>query len=251
MAKRLQGKVALISGAASGIGAACARAFVEEGARVVVADIARERGEHIASELLASTGEQCATFVPLDVTEASQWALAVEQAEQRFGGLHILVSCAGVCSMAGLLDENEAGWNHTVAVNQTGTWNGMRAAVPAMRRSGGGSIILISSIWGRVGTAGATAYQATKAAVVQLAKAAAAELASADIRANAILPGIIDTPFLAVLTPEQRAAITGTSLLGREGTPREIGLAATYLASDESSYVTGTELVIDGGYMTC
>jgi len=244
MAGRLKGKVALISGGASGIGAACAAAFVAEGANVMLGDIDADRGQSLAVELGAR-------FERLDVTRAADWRQAVAAAEAAFGRLDILVSNAGICSMAGLLDEDEATWDRTVAVNQTGAWHGMRAAVPAMARAGGGSIVLVSSIWGKVGVAGATAYQATKGAVVLLAKAAAAELAGSSIRVNVLLPGIIDTPFLAVLTPEQRSAIAGLSLMKREGRPGEIAQAATYLASDESSYVTGAELVVDGGYTTC
>ena len=244
MAERLKGKVALISGGASGIGAACAVAFVAEGASVMLGDIDADRGQPLAAGLGAR-------FERLDVTRAADWRQAVAATETVFGRLDILVSNAGICSMAGLLDEDEATWNRTVAVNQTGAWHGLRAAVPAMARAGGGSIVLVSSIWGKVGVAGATAYQATKGAVVLLAKAAAAELAGSSIRVNVLLPGIIDTPFLAVLTPEQRSAIAGLSLMKREGRPGEIAQAATYLASDESSYVTGAELVVDGGYTTC
>ena len=244
MAERLKGKVALISGGASGIGAACAAAFVAEGADVMLGDIDTERGQRLAADLGAR-------FERLDVTRAADWRQAVAAAEAAFGRLNILVSNAGICSTAGLLDEDEATWDRTVAVNQTGAWHGMRAAVPAMERAGGGSVILVSSIWGKVGVAGATAYQATKGAIVLLAKAAAAELADRSIRVNVLLPGIIDTPFLAVLTPEQRAGIAGLSLMKREGRPGEIAQAATFLASDESSYVTGAELVVDGGYTTC
>lgn len=244
MAERLKGKVALISGGASGIGAACAAAFVAEGANVMLGDIDAERGQRLAADLGAR-------FERLDVTRAADWRQAVAAAEAAFGRLDILVSNAGICSMAGLLDEDEATWDRTVAVNQTGAWHGMRAAVPAMERAGGGSVILVSSIWGKVGVAGATAYQATKGALVLLAKATAAELAGRGIRVNALLPGIIDTPFLGVLTPEQRSAIAGLSLMKRKGRPGEIAQAATYLASDESSYVTGAELVVDGGYTTC
>jgi cyclopentanol dehydrogenase len=244
MAERLKGKVALISGGASGIGAACAAAFVAEGADVMLGDIDMERGRRLAADLGAR-------FERLDVTRAADWRQAVATAESAFGRLDILVSNAGICSMAGLLDEDEATWDRTVAVNQTGAWHGMRAAVPAMERAGGGSVVLVSSIWGKVGVAGATAYQATKGALVLLAKATAAELAGRGIRVNALLPGIVDTPFLGVLTPEQRLAIAGLSLMKREGRPGEIAQAATYLASDESSYVTGAELVVDGGYTTC
>ena len=244
MAERLKGKVALISGGASGIGAACAAAFVAEGADVMLGDIDAERGRRLAADLGAR-------FERLDVTRAADWRQAVAAVETAFGRLDILVSNAGICSMAGLLDEDEATWDRTVAVNQTGAWHGMRAAVPAMERAGGGSVILVSSIWGKVGVAGATAYQATKGAVVLLAKASAAELAGRGIRVNVLLPGIIDTPFLGILTPEQRSAIAGLSLMKREGRPDEIAQAATYLASNESSYVTGAELVVDGGYTTC
>ncbi|MES2785313.1 MAG: SDR family NAD(P)-dependent oxidoreductase [Pseudomonadota bacterium] len=251
MTQRLQGKVALISGGASGIGAACAKIFVAEGARVVVGDIDHVRGEALANEINRSSDRESAVFTKLDVTQSGQWMAAVELAESRFGGLNVLVSNAGVCSMEGLLSESEATWDRVIAVNQTGMWNGMRAAVPAMKRAGHGSIVNISSIWGMVGVAGATAYQGTKGAVVLLTKAAAAELAPDGIRANAILPGIVDTPFLAVLTAEQRAGIAGLSLMKREGTPNEIANAALFLASDEASYVTGAELVVDGGYTTC
>jgi len=244
MAERLKGKVALISGGASGIGAACAAAFMAEGADVILGDIDMERGQRLAADLGAR-------FERLDVTRAADWRQAVAAAEAAFGRLDILVSNAGICSMAGLLDEDEATWDRTVAVNQTGAWHGMRAAVPAMERAGGGSVVLVSSIWGKVGVAGATAYQATKGAIVLLAKATAAELVGRGIRVNALLPGIVDTPFLGILTPEQRSAIAGLSLMKREGRPGEIAQAATYLASDESSYVTGAELVVDGGYTTC
>lgn len=235
MAERLKGKVALISGAASGIGAACAAAFAAEGAKVVLDDIDAARGGDLARSIGGGQHQPSALFELLDVTKADHWRAAVARTEAAFGRLDILVSSAGICSMAGLLDEDEATWDRTIAVNQTGTWHGMWAAVPAMERAGGGSVILISSIWGKVGTAGATAYQATKGAVVLLARAAAAELAGRGIRTNAILPGIIDTPFLGVLTPDQRSAVAGTSLMKREGRPNEVALAATYLASDESS----------------
>ncbi len=251
MAERLKGKVALISGGASGIGAACAAAFVAEGAQIVIGDIDAKRGEAVAAQLEEGPPGSGASFAHLDVTRPADWRDAINCAESRFGRLDILVSNAGICSMKGLLDEDEATWDRTVAVNQTGAWNGMRAAVPAMVRAGGGSIILVSSIWGKVGVAGATAYQATKGAVVLLAKAAAAELAHRNIRVNVLLPGIVDTPFLAVLTPEQRAGIAGLSLMKREGRPNEVANAVTFLASDDASYVTGSEMVVDGGYTTC
>lgn len=249
MTDRLNGKTAMISGAASGIGAACARVFAAEGAKVVIGDI-DDSGAALAQSINADH-PGAAIFQHLDVTKPDDWASAVTQAKNQFGGLNVLISNAGIVTMAGLTDETEETWNKVVAVNQTGVWHGMRACAPAIEASGGGSIVLVSSVWGRYGTPGATAYLATKGAVVQMAKSAAAELAPKGIRANVVLPGIINTPFLSVLNAEQRAGIAAGSLLQREGEPEEIALAATYLASDESSYVTGTEFFIDGGYHTC
>ena len=251
MAGTLAGKVAFISGAASGIGAACAQEFGEQGAKVVVADVDEPRGRAVADRLNADGGGGIAIFAPLDVTKAVQWRAAVTAGLSAFGKVDVLVACAGVLSMAGLLDEDEATWDRVLAINQTGVWLGMRAVVPEMQKAGGGSIVLLSSIWGRVGAAGAMTYQATKGAVVLLAKAAAAEFAGANIRANALMPGIVDTPFLNGLTPEQRTGITGTSLMKREGRPQEIARAARFLASDDASYVTGTEFYVDGGYTAC
>lgn len=250
MSDRLKGKTAIISGAASGIGAACASVFAEEGAKVVLGDINIDAGQSVADQINANF-PGAVVFQHLDVTDSRSWMEIVAKGEETFGQVDILVSNAGIVTMAGLLGEDEETWNKVVAVNQTGVWRGMRAAAPAMQRAGGGSIVLISSVWGRYGTAGATAYLATKGAVVQMAKSVAAELAEAGIRANVVLPGIIDTPFLNTLTLEQRTGIAGGSLLRREGKPAEVALAAVYLASDESSYVTGAEFFIDGGYSTC
>lgn len=244
---RLDGKIAIISGAASGIGAACAMLFADEGARVVIADIDTAGGALVAKEINARHEGQ-ALFCSLDVTDAKQWKSVVTQTVEAFGSPTVFVACAGICSMAGLLDEDRNTWDRVVAINQTGSWLGMREVVPHMRDAGGGSIILTSSIWGKVGSAGATVYQATKGAVSLLAKAVAAEFAADGIRANAVCPGIIDTPFLSVLSDEQRQAIRGMSLMQREGHPYEIASAALYLASDESSYVTGSDLMVDGGY---
>jgi len=250
MADRLKGKVAVISGGASGIGAACAKTFAAEGAQVVIGDIDTDNGQAVAEEI-NSAQSGAARFQKLDVTSSSSWEDTVALAKEVYGGLHILMSNAGIVTMAGLNDEDEDTWNKVVAVNQTGVWRGLRATAPAIEASGGGSIILVSSVWGRYGTPGATAYLATKGAVVQMAKSAAAELAPKGIRVNAVLPGIINTPFLKVLNDEQRAGIAAGSLLQREGQPEEVAMAATYLASDESGYVTGAEFFIDGGYSTC
>ncbi len=244
---RLDGKVAIVSGGASGIGAACARRFAEEGAKVVVGDIDTANGNQVVKEI-NEQHHDAALFCDLDVTIPADWQTTVTAAVETFGKLDTMVACAGICSMAGLLDEDQATWDRVIAINQTGTWLGMRAAVPAMRQAGGGSIILTSSIWGKVGSAGATVYQATKGAVVLLGKAVAAEFVADGIRANVICPGIIDTPFLNVLNDEQRAGITAMSLMQRAGLPTEVASAALFLASDEASYVTGAEFLVDGGY---
>ncbi len=244
---RLDSKVAIISGGASGIGAASARRFAAEGAQVVIADVDTANGTQIAKEISAERAG-AALFVELDVTDPEQWRSVVDRTAESFGHVDVLMACAGICSMAGLLDEDPAMWDRVVAVNQTGTWLGMRAVVPHMVENGGGSIILLSSIWGKVGSAGATVYQASKGAISLLAKAVAAEFAGQRIRANALCPGIVDTPFLAVLNDEQRASIRGASLMQREGQADEIAAAAAFLASDDASYVTGSDFMVDGGY---
>ncbi|MEW6300302.1 MAG: glucose 1-dehydrogenase, partial [Thermodesulfobacteriota bacterium] len=243
---RLDGRVALISGAARGMGECEARLFAREGAKVVLGDVLEEQGQQVAREILQDGG--AATFVRLDVTAEDDWRRAVEVTEQTYGKLDVLVNNAGIVRMAPLDETNLEAWNAVINVNQTGVFLGMKYAVPAMRRAGGGSIINISSIAGIVGLPNIPAYQASKGAVRLLTKHAAIQYAKDKIRVNSVHPGRIETPMTANLAPERREMVLRLTPLGRDGKPEEVAYGVLYLASDESSFVTGAELVIDGGY---
>ncbi len=246
MAGRLSGKVALISGAARGMGESEARLFAREGAQVVLGDILEDQGRAAVENITQQGGS--ATFVPLDVTREQDWQRAVETVEQTYGRLDILVNNAGIVRMAPLDETSLEAWNEVIGVNQTGVFLGMKHAVPAMRRAGGGSIVNISSIAGLIGLPNIPAYQASKGAVRLLTKNAAVQYATDKIRVNSVHPGRIETPMTAPLAPERREMLLRLTPLGRDGTAEEVAYGVLYLASDESSYVTGTELVIDGGY---
>lgn len=243
---RLDGKVALVSGAARGMGECEARLFVREGAKVVLGDVLDEIGQQVAADLTRQ-GE-AATYVHLDVTVESQWQQAVATAESLYGKLDILVNNAGIVRMAPLDETSLDAWNEVITINQTGVFLGMKHAIPAMRRAGGGSIINISSVAGLVGLPNIPAYQASKGAVRLLTKNAAVQYAKDKIRVNSIHPGRIETPMTANLTPERRAMVLDLTPLGRDGKPEEVAYGVLYLACDESSFVTGAELVIDGGF---
>ncbi len=247
MPNRLNGKVAIITGAARGMGAAEARLFASEGASVFLADVLDQEGRRLADEL-NHTFPGRAHYVHLDVTKAAEWHNAVAAAEQTFGHLHILVNNAGIYSAAGIENTSEDEWQRIVDINQKGVWLGIKSAAPALRRTGSGSIVNISSIFGIIGSPGSTAYHGTKGAIRILSKAAAAELAPANIRVNSVHPGIIATPMVDALSPQARQAVAAACCLKREGRPEEVAFAVLFLASDEASYITGSELVIDGGY---
>jgi cyclopentanol dehydrogenase len=245
---RLAGKVALISGAARGQGEAEARLFAREGARVVLGDIRTEQGEQVASEIRAEGGE--AVFTPLDVSRESDWTRAVELAEGTYGRLDILVNNAAIIGLEGIMDTTLEAWNRVVAVNQTGTFLGMRAAIPALRRAGGGSIVNISSVLATMGSGNSASYTATKGAVSALTRTVSVELATEGIRVNAVHPGGVETPMAAECLgddAEARRALIATHPMGRIGEPEEIATGVLFLASDEASFVTGASLVIDGG----
>ena len=246
MAGRLDGKVALISGGASGIGAAHTRVFAAEGARVVIGDIQEAKGQEVATSVNDNGGE--AVFVRLDVTSENDWQQAVHEAVGRFGRLTTLINNAGVYWPAGVEEETRDKWQRMIEINQTGVWLGMKTVLPALRESGNAAIVNISSLYGLIGSPGSIAYHASKGAVRLMTKAAALEYVRQGIRVNSIHPGQIDTPILAGLTPEQDAQIKEATPMGRLGRPEEIAFGSLYLCSDEASYTIGTELVIDGGW---
>jgi NAD(P)-dependent dehydrogenase (short-subunit alcohol dehydrogenase family) len=247
MAGRLQDRVALITGATGGIGAATARLFAQEGARLVLTDRDQAELERLGREL--DPEGDTTTALPLDVASAADWDRAITAAGERFGGLDALVNVAGIVSWPGIEGTDQETWDRVVAVNQTGTWLGMKAAMPLLRASGDGSVINISSVLGIVGSGAAAAYQATKGAVRILTKTAAVEYATQGVRVNSVHPGVIATPMIQQLLDEegdQQPDIQRTPM-GRAGAPEEIAPAILYLASEESSFVTGAELVVDGG----
>ena len=246
---RLKDKVALITGGSRGMGAAEARMFADEGAHVVIADILENEGRKTASEI-ASSGARC-IFRQLDVLKASEWDSVIGTAISIFGKLDILVNHAGVTSRMMLLDTSEPEWDRVMDINTKGTFLGIKAAIPAIRSSGGGSIINISSQMGLVGADFISPqYQASKGAVRLLTKSVAIQYASDNIRCNSIHPAPIETDMTADVRqdPDAFQDMLRRIPMGRYGKPEEVAYAVLYLASDESSFVTGSELVVDGGW---
>lgn len=246
MAQRLAGKIALISGGASGLGAAQATLFAREGAKVMIGDLQEDLGAKVVDAIAQEGGE--ARFVRLDVTDRTSWDAAVAATVAAFGGLTTLVNNAGIFHPGGVETETQEGWSKMIAVNQTGVFLGMKAAVPELLKSGKASIVNISSLFGLIGSPDAISYHASKAAVRVMSKGAALEFAKRGIRVNTIFPGQIRTPILADITPEQDAAIKAMIPMGEVGDPMDIAHGSLYLASDEARYVSGAELWIDGGW---
>jgi cyclopentanol dehydrogenase len=245
---RLAGKVALISGAARGQGEAEARLFAREGASVVLGDVLVEQGEQVAREVSEAGGN--AIFVRLDVSKEGDWTQAVEVAERTYGKLDVLVNNAAIAAVEGIMETSIELWERVIAINQTGTFLGMRAAIPAMRRAGGGSIVNISSVLATMGSGNSASYTASKGAVTALTRTVSVELATEGIRVNAVHPGGVETPMAAGILgddAEARRALIATHPMGRIGTSEEIATGVLFLASDEASFVTGASLVIDGG----
>jgi NAD(P)-dependent dehydrogenase (short-subunit alcohol dehydrogenase family) len=250
---RVEGKVALVTGGASGLGAASARRLAAEGAKVVLTDVAADAGLSVADQIEDAGG--AALFSPHDVTSEDDWRRVVASALERFGRLDVLVNNAGVSGgPQELMTLELEAWRRVLAVNLDGVFLGMRHAGPAIAAVGGGSVINISSILGKVGLAGAGAYCASKGGVALLTKSAALEWAPLGIRVNSVHPGFIDTPMVAGALQEaenaneMRDMVISRHALARLGIPREIADAVLFLASDESSFMTGAELVVDGGY---
>ncbi|ACC38854.1 MULTISPECIES: glucose 1-dehydrogenase [Mycobacterium ulcerans group] len=237
---RVDGKVALISGGARGMGASHARLLVQEGAKVVIGDILDEEGKALAEEI-----GDAARYVHLDVTQPDQWEAAVATAVDEFGKLDVLVNNAGIVALGQLKKFDLGKWQKVIDVNLTGTFLGMRAAVEPMTAAGSGSIINVSSIEGLRGAPAVHPYVASKWAVRGLTKSAALELAPLNIRVNSIHPGFIRTPMTANL-PDDMVTIP----LGRPAESREVSTFVVFLASDDASYATGSEFVMDGGLVT-
>ncbi|MBM3645871.1 MAG: glucose 1-dehydrogenase [Alphaproteobacteria bacterium] len=255
MAGRVAGKVALVSGAASGLGKATAERLAEEGAAVAIGDIRLEPAEAAAAAIRAQGGRAIA--LKLDVTQEADWVAAVAEAETRFGKLDVLVNNAGTADGHWIHKLSLAEWRRVHAINLDGVFLGLKYGAEAMKRAGGGSIVNISSVAGLVGIAeGATAYCASKGGVTMLTKAAALEMAllKTGVRVNSVHPGYMRTPMLEAVIEayrdpaEARARLEAAEPLGRFGEPRDIANAVLYLASDESAFVTGAQMVVDGGF---
>lgn len=244
---RLKDKVALISGASRGIGAAVARLFATEGARVVVTDISENGGRHIENIIRKDGGQ--AVFLNLDVTSEENWNRAVSDTINRFGRLDILVNNAGMYHRATLDQTGIQDWDQVMELNAKGVFLGCRAVIPFMKRAGGGCIVNMSSVSGLTGGSYSTAYNASKGAVRLLTKSIAVQYAANGIRCNSVHPAPAETDMLVDVFPDQqsRAARIAEIPLGRFATVEEVAQCVLFLASSESSYVTGSELVVDGG----
>ena len=244
---RLQGKVVLITGGARGQGAAEARLFAHEGAKVVIADVLDADGLAVAAEIAELGGE--ARYLHLDVTDEDQWRQAVQETVEAYGKLDVLVNNAAIWRRGFVAEESSEQWDDILDINAKGVFLGTKAALPEMRKAGGGSIVNISSTAGLAGSRTSSAYSASKGAVRLFTKSTAVQYGAEGIRANSIHPGPIDTAMGDQVWPDadSREEVIERTVLKRIGRPEDIANGALFLASDESSFMTGSELVIDGG----
>ncbi|MDA1348560.1 MAG: SDR family NAD(P)-dependent oxidoreductase [Chloroflexi bacterium] len=244
---RLDGKTALVTGAARGIGAAVARVFAAEGARVALTDVLSGPGQQVREAI--STAGGTASFAEPDVTSEPDWRRVIDEVLDRFGGLDILVNNAGIYERNTVEDLDLETWNHVMEVNAASVFLGTKACIPVMRRSGGGSIINIASVASMRGSQWSTAYHASKGAVAVFTRSAAVQYGRYGIRVNSVHPGAIDTDMLdqVYLDDDLRRQRIEAMPMRRSGSPEEVAKAVLFLASDDSSYVTGAELRVDGG----
>ncbi|WP_299782884.1 glucose 1-dehydrogenase [uncultured Formosa sp.] len=243
---RLKGKIAIITGASQGMGETHARAFVGEGAKVILTDLNEERGQTIAAEL----GKENALFVKQDVTKPEDWKNVIAQAESKFGPVNVLVNNAGIIGpLAQTIELTEEQYQKVIEINQNSVFYGMKYTLPSMIKAGVGSIINISSVAGIIAVYGFPnlAYMGSKFALRGLSKAVAVEYASKNIRANSVNPGVIRTPMVTAASADDGNSAVPLIPLGRLAEPSEVSNLVVFLASDESAYITGTEQVIDGG----
>ncbi|MBL5980653.1 cyclopentanol dehydrogenase [Petrotoga sp. 8T1HF07.NaAc.6.1] len=249
MARRLEGKVAIITGSARGMGRAEAELFAKEGAKVVVADVLEDQAKEVADKINKDGHEAIA--VKLDVTKADEWKKVVDQATEKWGKVDVLVNNAGIATMNGIEDATEEEWDRVINTNAKSQFLGIKYVLPAMKKATKGSIINISSIAGIIAFPNMPVYSASKGATRLLTKTVAVELAKYNIRVNSIHPGIIRTAMAKDILDDEQSAkqVLSAVPLGRPAEPEEVAYGALFLASDESSYMTGSELVIDGGYI--
>lgn len=243
---RLKDKVAIVTGGSSGIGEYTVREMVNEGARVLIADVNDEAGEKLASEL--NTKQKNAIYQHVDVSNEKDIIKMVETAENEFGKLDIIFSNAGIGDMSPTTELTYEDWRKVISVNLDGVFLSAKHAIKAIKKTGGGSIINCSSILGNVGQADTAAYTAAKGGVTNMTRALAVEYAKDNIRVNAVCPGYVETPILNNLQPEMKKALVSLHPIGRLGRPEEIAKAVVFLASDDASFVTGINMLVDGGY---
>lgn len=244
---RLLDKIALLTGAAGDIGAAQARLFASERAKVIVTDLVEERGTQVAAEIVSEGGS--AFFIKLDVSAEVDWESTVRASVDRFGGIDILVNNAGVYQTDPVIDTEPENWHRVIEVNVGGAFLGSKSVIPVMQRRGGGSIVNVASTTALVGSHRGSAYGASKAALLSLTRHTAIQHAADGIRANTLVPGPVETEMIAenLVSEAGRESSIARVPLGRLAGPTEIAFATLYLASEASSYVTGTHLIVDGG----